>query len=913
MPDSDTERDPIEALASEFIERQRRGESPSVDEYAEQHPELADEIRDLFPTIAATERLKAHKVDSNSGGPSLRGVALERLGDFRIVREIGRGGMGIVYEAEQESLGRRVAIKVLPRQALLDAKHLKRFRREARIAAGLHHTNIVEVFGVGEQDGFHYYVMQYIEGAGLDDVIERLRGADGPRDWRNVAEIGLQVVSALDYAHSQGTLHRDIKPANLLVDGHGVAWVTDFGLAKAVHSENVTQTGDVAGTLRYMAPEQLRGESDARSDLYSLGLTLYELATLSPAHNSSDRNGLIRDIAQDAPTPPRKVAPRIPRDLETVILKAIARAPGHRYASAAALAADLQRFLDDRPIHARRASSIERVWRWCRRNRATAALTATTLLSLVLVAVAATAGYLRTKSALEGEARERLKAEASARLAADALDRIFSRFSPRPTTSAPELSLDDGEGATLQTTSTPTLSREAATMLEDMLPFYDRLAGQSADGDALRRRAAEANRRVGDIRHRLGQYEEAVAAYRRAVGMYEALAEQAPHDLAIMIETAAIHNELGRAYHSSRLSDEAKTSHGAALAILRPLAATSAPDAGVRCELARTLYLLGVRERPPPTAGLRGPERRGPPPHEKPRRPRDGKLRRRPAGPPGSRKAGAAPKVDAASEGVKGHLDEAIALLRELVAEKPTDPRYPHLLALCHLERGSHSTAGEDSVARGTEILERLVDEHPGVADYRYDLSEAYVGVRWRRPSASPDEQSRVEVRLRKALVISVALVAEHPHLPHYRASQAVIQHELGAVLHHGKRNREAEHCFRKAVSLQAEVTQQLGATPSARLWQAAFQNSLADLLGRQRNHEEARELLESSVRMLNALLREDAPLTVSHALLAHSHRALAASLRQAGEHALAAEADQQAYTHDRQFRAAFPRGAPRP
>ena len=174
MADPNTERDPLEVLAAEYMERLRQGQRPSIEEYATQHPGLAEEIRGLFPTIAVTERLKARQARSTDGRATLGPAQLERLGDFRIIREIGRGGMGVVFEAEQESLGRHVAVKVLPRQMLLDEKHLKRFEREARIAANLHHTNIVEVFGVGEQDGFHYYVMQYIRGVGLDAVIPQL-------------------------------------------------------------------------------------------------------------------------------------------------------------------------------------------------------------------------------------------------------------------------------------------------------------------------------------------------------------------------------------------------------------------------------------------------------------------------------------------------------------------------------------------------------------------------------------------------------------------------------------------------------------------------------------------------------------------------------------------------------------------
>jgi serine/threonine protein kinase len=435
MADSKTERDPLEVLATEFVEKLRNGEQPSISEYAANHPDIAEDINTLFPTIIATERVKASRERSSDGSVSLGSASLERLGDLRIIREIGRGGMGVVFEAEQESLGRRVAVKVLPRQALLDPKHLRRFRREARIAANLHHTNIVEVFGVGEEAGFYYYVMQYIHAVGLDAVISRLaetaafrpatsteaelteaairqllgeenasdpRQCIGLRYWRSVARIGLQAAEALHYAHTQGTLHRDIKPANLLLDASGVVWLTDFGLARTIRSEDVSLAGDVVGTLRYMAPERFHGQVDRRGDIYSLGLTLYELLVLRPAYADTDRTRLIQRITHELPPPPRRSNPHVPRDLETIILKAIAQDANHRYASAEALADDLRRFLEDRSIQARRASPVERLGRWCRRNKAVASLAGTTLLLLVLVATVASVGYVRTKTALQG-------------------------------------------------------------------------------------------------------------------------------------------------------------------------------------------------------------------------------------------------------------------------------------------------------------------------------------------------------------------------------------------------------------------------------------------------------------------------------------------------------------------------------
>jgi serine/threonine protein kinase/Flp pilus assembly protein TadD len=462
--DSSSEPDLLNDLAHEFAERYRRGERPGLTEYTARHPELAAEIRELFPAMALMEQFGT--VDGPATGPQCRaatedGSPLRQLGEYRILREIARGGMGIVYEAVQESLGRHVALKVLAFQGLLHPNYLERFQREARAAAQLHHTNIVPVFGVGEDNGVHYFAMQFIQGQSLDSVLAELKrsrnkeiapppgnrsanaeqalsvaqalltgrfpaagvpavagvqaspealalnAGGSPPDlsgdptgernsstsailnqseaqyFRSVVQVGIQVAEALAYAHQQGVLHRDIKPANLLLDTRGTVWVTDFGLAKGAGVDQLTSPGDIVGTIRYMAPERFRGQGDQRSDVFSLGLTLYELATLRPAFTASERAQLIERILHEESPQPSKVCAQLPRDLETIILKATAKDPGQRYPSAAALAEDLQRFLADRPIRARRSGMWEHAWRWCRRNRLVASLAG--LLAVVLV------------------------------------------------------------------------------------------------------------------------------------------------------------------------------------------------------------------------------------------------------------------------------------------------------------------------------------------------------------------------------------------------------------------------------------------------------------------------------------------------------------------------------------------------
>jgi WD40 repeat protein len=238
-------------------------------------------------------------------------------------------------------------------------------------------------------------------------------GADSRQYYRSVARIGVQVAEALAHAHQRGIVHRDVKPSNLLLDTAGVVWVTDFGLAKT-DDPGLTHTGDMVGTLRYMAPERFRGRCDLRADVYGLGLTLYELLTLRPAFDDPDRLRLVKRIGQEEPPRPRALDPRIPRDLETVVLKAVAKEPARRYPSAEELAADLRRFLEDRPVRARRALAWERTWRWCRRNPALAGALGAAAAALLAVAGVASVGahasrlQLQQTREAEGQAKQRL-------------------------------------------------------------------------------------------------------------------------------------------------------------------------------------------------------------------------------------------------------------------------------------------------------------------------------------------------------------------------------------------------------------------------------------------------------------------------------------------------------------------------
>ncbi|MEO8495218.1 MAG: serine/threonine-protein kinase, partial [Planctomycetota bacterium] len=638
--------------------------------------------------------------------------------------------------------------------------------------------------------------------------------------WQGVARIGVQVAKALSYAHRQGTLHRDIKPANLLIDEGGTVWVADFGLAKAMEHDNVSRTGDIVGTLRYMAPELFVGTADARSDIYSLGLTLYELLTLTPAFDETQRKrSFLHDSGPLEPQRPRRDHPSIPRDLETIVLKAIAAEPTARYQTAAELSEDLQRFLEDRPILARRASVAERLFRWARRNPAVATLSGLAVSLLLLVAVVSTTAYFRTKQAKDAavtananERQQRLKAEATSNLAWNALDRIFERLAPHRYASPEDFAVDTEESGEFNFNAQPVLSDESAALMDEMLVFYRKLAAQGDDSAEFRQRIAEANRRVGDIRQRLGQYGQAKQAYRQAIEVYAQLANDGTTNPKQAAALASIYNELGEVFRSSHQYDQSRDAFDTARSILEPIATKSSPPE-VRYELARSFYLRVRRFDGRPDGGggpanssrggPRGSEKGGPRGNEKdgpPRPPGEGFR-------PGGQRGHHFPDFRRDAE----NIERAITLLEELNAEHDV-PDYQQLLALCYAERHRHSRdedrdRSDEAMAKAIGLLEDLVSRFPRNPDYRFTLSKVYTpGFRgFERPSES--ELAEMETKLLTAVKLLEDLHREHPGVPDYLLSQLNIRPRLIFLYAQSNRFEEAHRNFQETIRLQKQLS----------------------------------------------------------------------------------------------------------
>lgn len=468
--ESQSEDPQLRRVVMEYLADLEAGRRPDRATLAARFPDLTGDLATYLDALEAVQAAAPllGPPPRTEPAPALAGP--EPLGDFRIIREIGRGGMGVVYEAVQLSLGRSVALKVLPFATALDARQLQRFKNEARAAAQLHHPHVVPVYFVGCDRGVHYYAMQLIEGQNLASLLDNVRrskqkpadsetlretpfvtklgtqrSGPGREFFHSIARLIAQAAEGLEYAHGLGIIHRDVKPGNVLIDSEGHVWVTDFGLAQFQTDAALTQTGDLLGTMRYLSPEQASGQRrvlDQRTDVYSLGATLYEAVTLTPLFTGHDRQELLHQVLNEEPRPPRSVDARVPEELETIILKAISKSPSDRYGSARELADDLNRFLGDEPIHARRITLSQKVRRWFRRHpaflQAGVIVLLTVMVALLVSLWLVRAEQGRTRQAYEGERRRAEEAEAQFRLARRSVDEMI-RLAEEETTADPQL------------------------------------------------------------------------------------------------------------------------------------------------------------------------------------------------------------------------------------------------------------------------------------------------------------------------------------------------------------------------------------------------------------------------------------------------------------------------------------------
>jgi serine/threonine protein kinase len=838
MAGGDQER--LARILDDYLVAIERGLPITPEELLEKYPEDAAQLRgylsglQLFHAAAGVTPAQVQGSLTGGGIPQ----PMQALGDYRLVREIGRGGMGVVYQAWQSSLRRRVALKILPFTVARDAKQISRFKNEAQAAAQVQHPNIVPVYAVGEEHGIHYYVMQLVEGQSLTSLLDglRMRGrasADNTsakhRDYtlvqsrgrvsstrgsesrrssaacvdtptntmpmraaetadhiRVVARLALQAAEALHAAHEYGVVHRDVKPSKLLLDDQGKLWVTDFGLARCREDQGLTQTGDVLGTMRYMSPEQALGRGaliDQRTDVYSLGITMYELATLHhPADEVSDIQ-IYFNRDRQGPKPLRHWNRHIPRDLQTIVLKCVAEFPHERYNSAKELADDLRRFLEGRPIEASPPSLLERASKWARRRRGVVYATAAVLLVAVVGAITAMTMIAREKAA------DQALALTQARESVRSMSEVLNLFT---TDYAEQLKAIPGaEGVRLR-------------MLEDGLDRYRKFESQAVNDPLLAGELALAYSSSGSLNEKIGDKKQARASYEKAKAVWVERLAREPGNFEYSRHLALCNNNLGLL-----MADGGNTAEGLALLTQAresqiALLADEPESKELSTNLATTHGNLGLVLR----------------------------------------------KTGANSEALKEFT--AAINIQEWLAKLPeASENVLRSLASCYnsfasLQDDAHATAAADAYQKAIDIQLKLVKADSINRTHQSELARTYNNLGYL--SSRLKDWAKAEVCYGNAIRLQEELVKALPLFPAYRRDLAISYNNIGMVQSRAARLAAAESSFQKAAQLQDMLLVAQPNEAETRSNQGSVWNNLASLLDRQQKLADAEQAYRSAI-----------------------------------------------------------------
>lgn len=820
------ERLKLELIAAEFEQRTQQGEALDVDDYLERFPDVKASLRDTLsprsdstvngaraavsetidvpgPGISETIDVPPPKPVPSSGGetmqvdvsfgkksparaespqnaPDTRRVrdttkadVIGRFGDYELLQEIARGGMGVVYKARQVKLNRVVALKMILTGQLADDEEIARFHTEAEAAARLDHPNIVPIYEVGEHEGRHYFSMGFVEGKSLAEKV-----AEGPLPPREAADVMETVAEAVAYAHERKIIHRDLKPANVLMDATGQPRVTDFGLAKSTETASqLTATGQVMGTPSYMPPEQALGKLDEvgpLSDVYSLGALLYCLLTGRPPFQAANVVDTLRQVVEKEPVPPQQLNPEVDRDLETICLKCLSKEPHGRYASAAELAEELGRFLAGEPIHARPVGAAERLWRWCKRKPVVASLIALSVLLLLTGTVVSTSfAIVAHRRALEAE-RERENATR-------AVNDFFTRVSEETLLNQPGLqplrrellqrALSYYQEFLRTRRHDPTILDELAETFyrvgvitgeiespSKALPYYDQgltlarkyVAENPANRDALRTLGDLLNAK-GKALVRTQRLDEAFGVYREAIDVRDRLVKRAPDRTEFQRLLANSHMNLGLVEKERGNADAARKLMEQAQEIRRRQL-VRADDPKLRRDLAMGAYNLGnllYNDQ-----DIRVPEK---------------------------------------------YLAEAAENFEKVVAHDTRDLNNQYFLAICYRLLGELKWFEEDWDAVAVDYrkahgrLETLAQQNPDVPEYQAALANVYLSL-----GELDHRQRRAAESLKafqQALDVSERLYRQHSDVSQYRRDFAVALRAVGqAEWDTGERDRSLKN-----------------------------------------------------------------------------------------------------------------------
>ncbi len=803
-------------VASEILERLERGDILDEDEYLRRFPHFRDKIEEIFDV----QRLLRLPTGAVADDPSPKETEL--VGEFRILRLLGEGGMGRVYEAEQTSLHRRVALKVFERTVITSDLALERFRREAGIAAKLSHPHIVPVHAFGEEAGVCYIAMELQDGRTLDEVITRLRGlgrrhvtdgdltralahvaapqaalqsahpvtatraaasersGTGARNYiRRAAQLIAQVSDGLEYAHSMGIIHRDLKPANVIVRPDGTPLLMDFGIAREAGALTITRTGAFMGTIPYVSREQLDAKKmgvDHRTDIYSLGVTLYELVTLARPFDGDTTEEIARRIQTCEPPRPRKLNPSIPRDMQTIILKAMDSDRERRYPTAAEFAEDLRRFLRHEPIRARPTGPLLRLGRWAQRNPKLAT-SAAGIAVVAAAGLAATAHFWDVAETQHARSEEVLQ---GGRRAIEQLTRVAEE----------------------ELTHVPRLEPEVERLLREALEGYRRFLAQKGDDPLLRYETAQAYRRVGDVEQKLGDLGPAEEAYRHAIALLNALDLEFQGNLDYRQELAESMLRMGWLHFKLGRLREAEDAGRDALRIREGVEASAEQDQG----LADCYRFMGLVLR---STG----------------------------------------KPEAAEHAYRRALD----LLDACVARSPSSEEARHDAAQARnnfaivLKGRGRAREAEALYREALSTLTRLLSDSPARAEYQQTVGSTHNNLGILLEEAGRLEEA--EAAYRDALTLRQDLARNFPKVTAYRFELARTQNDLGVLLTKTGRASDAEKMYRDSLALRRKLVDDLPSVPEYQSDLARSYLNVANRLLDRNELDEARRHLDEAIQ----------------------------------------------------------------
>lgn len=851
-----------------FIDHQyrcRQGDPPSGEEYRRRFPEHADLIDEVLSAGlghgADTRFESRHSAAGASQGtrqvaetllealPAGDGPASgsPTLGDYEVLDEIGRGGMGLVFRARQKSVDRLVALKILRRDKLSDlapdARQMMvdRFRTESQSAAQLDHDHIVPVYDVGEENGLHYYSMRLVQGDSLADKIN-----ERPLDNHTAARLIEPIARALHEAHAVGVLHRDIKPRNVIIDAKsGRPLLTDFGLAKMVESESdMTRTGDVMGSPPYMSPEQSTNAASVTgaADIYSLGAMMYHVLTGRPPFQAATVSETLRQVLMDDPIPLRRLNPAIDRDLETICLKCLEKEPQRRFATAGELADELARYLRGEPIRSRPLGTIGHLRRWCRRRPAVAALVATVAVLLVAIAAISIAAYYR-------EAHNRRVAERRLGRAVEAVDGLTD-IATR----------DDG----LKAHGLDELRREILGKSRD---YYDRFVKEEGGGPELEVEQGKAYGRLANIEADLGGRDEAVRLYAQAEAVFERMQQRFPDEpeyarlkAAYQANRAALYRDQDKHRLANETIDAAyaqakgladrypqSTQIVALLAHIQGERAVVLNDLGQRDE-AEQLWLAATGHWRQIT------ESRGDADdfHRHAESHHNLAVFYRNSG-----------RLDEAAN----HFGTAMVIWKRLVDQHAEISLYAAGLATCqynlgmlHLRRGQLDDA-EPLLARALALRKDLAAKHPKVLDYQDHLAISHDGLGQLFQERGEFDQAAQAYR--EGLFIRESLHREMGELresvpSYYEANMAASQTNLGYLYREHEKYAEAAEYFRTALEILDRIVAENRDVVSHRESLAAVHHNLAVVLHLSDDLQQAEVHAGRAVQLRRELLDAD-------------------------------------------------------